>query len=75
MRDKDIIKMNIKELKRLQVINKVLEKQIKQVEAAELLNLTDRQVRRIVKRLREEGEIGIVHRSRGRPSNRATPQI
>ena len=73
MRDKDIIKMNIKELKRLHVINKVLEKQMKQVEAAENLNLTDRQIRRILKRVREEGETGVIHRSRGKPSNRAYP--
>jgi len=73
MRDKDIIKMSINELKRLHVINKVLEKQMKQVEAAEILNLTDRQLRRILKRVREEGEIGIVHKSRGKPSNRAYP--
>lgn len=73
MRDKDIIKMNVKELKRLHVINKVLEKQMKQAEAAEILNLTDRQVRRIVKRVREEGETSVIHRSRGKPSNRAYP--
>jgi hypothetical protein len=71
LRDRDIIKMNIKELKRLQVINKVLERQIMQVEAAEVLNLGNRQVRRIVKRIKEEGETGIIHKSRGRPSNRA----
>jgi len=73
MRDKDIIKMNIAELKRLHIISKVLEKQMKQVEAAEILNLTDRQLRRIVKRVREEGEVGVIHRNRGKSSNRAYP--
>lgn len=71
MGDKDIIKMNIKELKRLHVINKVLEKKMMQVEAAPILNITDRQVRRIIKRVKEEGEAGIIHRSRDRTSNRA----
>jgi len=43
---------------------------IKQVEAAEILSLSGRQIRRIVKRIRSEGSKGIGHRSRGRPSNR-----
>ena len=61
------------ELKRLHVIQKVLERVIKQVEAAEILSLSGRQIRRIVKRIRTEGDRGIVHQSRGRPSNRRTP--
>ena len=58
------------ELKRLHVIEKVLEGIVKQVEAAEILSLSGRQIRRIVKRIRSEGSRGIIHRSRGRPSNR-----
>jgi hypothetical protein len=64
------------ELKRLHVIQKVLEGIIKQVEAAEILSLSGRQVRRIVKRIRSEGSRGVIHRSRGRPSNRRiSPKI
>jgi len=59
-----------RELKRLHVIQKVLEGMTKQVEAAEILSLSGRQIRRIVKRIRSEGSRGIIHRSRGRPSNR-----
>ncbi len=44
-----------------------------QREAAGLISLTERQIRRIVKRIREEGDVGILHRSRGRPSNRKLP--
>ena len=58
------------ELKRLHVIQKVLEGIIKQVEAAEILCLSGRQIRRIVKRVRDEGHRGVIHQSRGRPSNR-----
>jgi len=58
------------ELKRLHVIQKVLEGIIKQVEAAEILSLSGRQVRRIVKRIRSKGSRGVIHRSRGRPSKR-----
>jgi hypothetical protein len=48
----------------------VLEKVIKQVEAGEILSLSGREIRRIVKRIRSEGGRGIIQRSRGRPSNR-----
>ena len=41
------------------------------VEAAERLSMSMRQGKRIWKRYRTEGAKGLVHRSRGRPSNRA----
>jgi len=61
------------ELKRLHVIRKVQEKVIKQVEGGEILGLSSRQIRRMVKRVGVEGDRGIIHRSRGRLSNRAFP--
>lgn len=70
----DILIMSQKEVKRLQVIQKVLGKEINQQKAAEVLRLTDRQVRRIVRRVREEGEEGITHRLRGREGNRRIDQ-
>lgn len=71
MEEKDIIMISQKELRQLHVIRKVLDKQLKQTEAADILHLTDRQIRRIVKRVRAEGNTGITHRSRGKPSGRA----
>jgi hypothetical protein len=65
-----IIMARPKELRHLHVIRKVLDKEILQVEAAEILGLSSRQIRRTVKRVRLEGESGVIHRSRGRPSNR-----
>jgi transposase len=70
MAEEDMIMATQGELKRLHVIGKVLEGIVKQVEAAEILSLSGRQIRRIVKRIRSEGTKGIIHRSRGRPSNR-----
>jgi transposase-like protein len=67
----DTVVMSVKELRRLQVIHRVIEKTLTQVEAGGLLGLTDRQVRRISRRVREGGDGGIAHRSRGKPSNRA----
>jgi len=70
MAGEDMIMARQEELKRLHVIEKVLEGILKQVEAAEILSLSGRQIRRIVKRIRKEGSRGILHRSRGKPSNR-----
>ena len=70
MAGKDIIMATQEELRRLHIIEKVLEGGLKQVEAVEVLLLSSRQIRRIVRRVKREGQQGIVHRSRGRPSNR-----
>jgi len=67
---KDILMMTRQEIQRYQIIRKVLDRQIDQQEASEVLKLSDRQVRRIVKRVRAEGESGVVNRLRGRPGNR-----
>jgi transposase len=68
--DKDIFMMSRKEIKRYQVIRKVLEQQVNQQEASEYLGITDRQVRRIVKRVKDQGEQGVIHKLRGRVGNR-----
>ena len=73
MAGEDIIMVRQGELKRLHVIQKVLERVIKQVEAAEILLLSSRQIGRIVKRIKIEGDKGIIHKSRGKPSNRRIP--
>lgn len=73
MAGEDMIMARQGEIKRLHVIQKVLERVIKQVEASEILSLSSRQIGRIVKRIRIEGEKGIIHRSRGKPSNRRIP--
>jgi transposase-like protein len=70
MAGEDMIMARQEELKRLHIIEKVLEGILRQVEAAEILSLSGRQIRRIVKRIRKEGSRGILHRSRGKPSNR-----
>ena len=74
MAGKDIIMASHRELKRLHIVQKVIEGTVKQVEAAEVLWLSDRQIRRILKRVREEGTAGVVHRLRGKPSNRQMPK-
>jgi hypothetical protein len=68
--DKDRITMSRKELNRLKIIEKVISGDITQVKAAEVLGITDRHVRRVVMRVKEEGPGGMAHRSRGRDSPR-----
>jgi hypothetical protein len=43
------------------------------VEAARRLSLSYRQCARVLRRYRDEGDVGLVHRGRGRPSPRAKP--
>lgn len=61
--------MSQRDIDRLHVIRNVLERRLKQVQAAQALDLTDRQVRRLCAQVREEGARGIRHGLRGRPSN------
>lgn len=74
MAGKDIIMARRFELKRLYVIKQVIEKKIKRKKACELLLLGYRQVSRIIKRVKVKGDAGVIHRSRGKPSNRSFPK-
>ena len=74
MAGKDIIEMSQRELRRLHIIHNAIEELLKQKEAAELLSLSDRQIRRLIKKVEEEGDAGIIHKSRGEPSNRKLPK-
>ncbi|MFC1643511.1 ISNCY family transposase [Chlamydiota bacterium] len=67
---KGIIKMSTEEARRVGIIQQVTGRIINQQKAAELIGVTDRQVRRLIKRYKEEGIQGVVHRSRGMPGNR-----
>jgi len=66
----DRVAMSQRERDRLKVMASVLEGKRTQAEAARLLRLCVRQVRRLQRRLEKEGDVGIIHQLRGRPSNR-----
>jgi transposase len=74
MAGRDMIVMSIREVKRLKAIQTVIDKQITQKVAASMLGLSGRQVRRLVKVIREKGDRGSIHGLRGRPSNRRLPE-
>ena len=74
MGEKDILRMRTSELRRFHVIEKALNKEMTQREASEVLGVSERQVRRIIRRVRAEGERGVMHQSRGRRSNQQYPK-
>ena len=63
-----------KELQRVSVISSCVKGDMACARAAALLSLSIRQVRRLKKRLREDGEAALAHASRGRPSPRRLPE-
>src|SRR5262249_37295420 len=64
------ISMSQRERDVLKVMSAVLGGERTQAEAARLLRKSERQVRRLQRRLEAEGDAGIVHRLKGRASNR-----
>lgn len=70
MKEERTFRLSTKELRRMPVIRKVIEKELTRVRAAELLGLSERQVGRVAARLQSEGEGGLAHRLRGKASNR-----
>ena len=63
---KEVIALSIKEIERLRIIHKVMDKQIRQVDGARLLDISDRQVRNIIQKIKADGDKRIAHGNRGR---------
>lgn len=55
---------------RLVALKKAKKKLITQKQAAEEIGVTERQVRRLLRKLRQKGDRVVIHELRGRPSNR-----
>ena len=66
--------MSAKERRRKSVFDEVAAGRRTLKEASTLVGLSYRQTRRAYARFRQEGDAGLVHRSRGRPSNRGYPE-
>jgi len=64
------ITMTMRELDRFKVIQDVADGKLKPWRAAERLELTTRQIRRLVAKLREHGAAGLVSGHRSKPGNR-----
>jgi len=66
----ELVTMSTRELDRLEIIRRILERRLTQTKAGELLGLSARQVRRLCAALSKDGPAGLASRKRGRPSNR-----
>ena len=64
------ITLSQRERDRIRVLHEVKQGHLTQVEAAQRLKLCDRQVRRLLLRMAQQGDQAVVHGLRGRPSNR-----
>ena len=62
-----LVTMSNKELHRLPVIQAVVEKRLRRRDAASQLDLTERQVQRLMNRFRESGAAGLTNTRRGMP--------
>ncbi len=62
-----------KELQRVSVISTCIKGDMACARAAGLLCLSVRQIKRLKKRMREDGEAALAHANRGRPSHRRLP--
>jgi transposase len=74
MTERDIIVMRIGEVRRLKTVQSTIDGHVTQKTVAAILGLSERQVRRLVRDVRERGDRGVIHALRGRPSNRRIPE-
>jgi transposase len=70
----DRLIMNKKERDRKVILEQILLGQIRKTDARKRLRISDRQLRRLISRYRQEGDEGLIHKSRGKPSTRAYPE-
>src|SRR5579872_99112 len=68
--EKDLISMSQRDRDVLKVMSGVLKGDRTQVEAARLLGRSVRQIRRLGRRMKAQGDGVVVHGLRGKPSNR-----
>ena len=65
----ELLTMSKKELTRLEVMKRLEEKRMRQKEAAEILGVSTRHIRRLLHSFREHKEKGLISKRRGKPSN------
>jgi transposase len=61
----ETLEMTTKEISRLEVMQKLEEKRLSQKEASTILGVSVRQIKRLLKSYRREGDKGLISRHRG----------
>jgi hypothetical protein len=70
MSEQEMLVLSTRERDRLKVLHEVKKGHLTQRAAAAQLEISDRWVRKLLLRIKREGDRGVVHRLRGRPSKR-----
>lgn len=65
--------MSARELDRYEVIQRLIRQEVNGTDAAQLLHLSVRQVKRLKRRVHARGARGLLHGNHGKPSNRRVP--
>ena len=71
--NRETFALSQRELQRVAVISRCVKGELACARAAGLLSLSVRQIKRLNKRMREDGEAALAHANRGRPSHRRLP--
>jgi len=74
MSNSEIFVMSSQELTRKEILDRVINREIKQVKAAKMLGITDRWLRILLVRYKTHGAKALVSKKRGHVSNRAKPK-
>jgi transposase len=73
MNGRGLITATMRELERVKIIEAVIEGRLRCFQAAERLDLCERQISRLCRRYEADGPAGLVSGKRGKPSNRELP--
>lgn len=71
---KGVISMSTKELSRLEIVLKLMNGSLKQSQASEALRVSVRQIKRLVRRYKNEGAKGLISKKKGRKGNQCLPE-
>lgn len=69
----ELLEMSAKELSRIEVMQRLSKKQMSQQEAGRILELSTRQIKRLLRAYRAKGAAGLVSKHRGRKGNNRLP--
>jgi len=69
-----LLEMSAKELSRLEMMQRLCKKQMSQQEAGRILDLSTRQIKRLLRAYRAKGAGGLVSKHRGRKGNNRLPE-
>ena len=70
----ELLTMSQKERKRIKVLEQKIEEKLTVKEASGIMGISERQTYRLLSRYKAEGDRGIIHRLRGKLSNRGYPK-